>query len=61
MVVVVMNESNMASHLPEAGNLNGRNANMCSDVAGPSNSCSWDLFELSGRSNITYFYYFCHY
>ena len=48
----------MASHFPEAGNLNARNANMYSDVAGPSSSGSGDLFELSGRSNTTCFYYF---
>ena len=33
-----MNESNMASYFPEAGNLNGSNADICSDVAGPSSS-----------------------
>ena len=59
--VVVTNESNMASYFPEAGNLNGSNADMCSDVAGPSSSGSGDLFELSDRSNTTYFYYFPHY
>ena len=33
--VVVKNESNMASYqLPEAGNLNGSNADLCSDVTG---------------------------
>ena len=36
--VVVTNESNMASFFPEAGNLNGSDADMCSDVAGPSSS-----------------------
>ena len=50
VVVVVTNESNMASYFPEAGNLNGSNANMCSDVAEPSSSGSGDLFELSDRS-----------
>ena len=34
--VVFMKESNMVSYFPEAGNLNGSNADMCSDVAGPS-------------------------
>ena len=34
--VVVTNEYNMASYFPVAGNFNGSNANMCSDVAGPS-------------------------
>ena len=56
MVVVVTPEFNMASYFPEAGNLNGRNTDMCSDVAGPSSSRSRDLFELLGRSNNTYFY-----
>ena len=37
----------------EAGNLNGNNADTCSDVAGPSSSGSDDLFELSDRSNKT--------
>ena len=36
----------MASYFPEAGNLNGRNADMCSDVAGLSSSGSGDFFEL---------------
>ena len=45
--VVVTNESNMASYFPEAGNLNGCNADMCSDVAGPSSSVSGDFFEFS--------------
>ena len=61
MVVVVTHESNMASYFSEAINLNGSNAYMCSDVAGPSSSGSGDLFELSERSNTTYFYYFLHY
>ena len=60
VVVVVTNESNVASYFPEAGNVNGGNADMCSDVAGPSSSGSGDLFELSDRSNETtvLFYYF---
>ena len=33
VVVVVKNEFNMASYFPEGGNLNGSNADMCSDVA----------------------------
>ena len=45
-----MNESNMASHFPEAGNLNGSNADMCFDVAGPTSSGSGDFFELSDTS-----------
>ena len=34
--VVVMNESNMTSYFPEAGNLKGSNADIFSDVTGPS-------------------------
>ena len=49
MVVVVTHESNMASYFSEAGNLNGRNADMCSDVAGLSSSGSRDLFEFSDK------------
>ena len=59
MVVVVPDESNMASYYPEAENLNGINADMCFDVAGPWSGGSGDLFELSDRSNE--FYYFPHY
>ena len=51
--VVLTNKSNMASYFPEAGNLNGSNADLCSDVAGPSSRGSGDLFELSDRSNKT--------
>ena len=58
MVVVVTHESNMASYFPEEGNLNGKSTGMCSDVAGTSSSGSGYLFELSDRSNTTYFYYF---
>ena len=61
MVVVVTHKSNMASYFPEAGNLNGKNADMCSVVANPSSSGSGDLFEPSDRSQIPYFYYFPHY
>ena len=50
-VIVVTNVSNMASYFPEAGNLNGSNADMCSDVAEPSSSGSSDFFEFSDRSN----------
>ena len=53
VVVVVKHESNMVSYFPEEGNLNASNADMCSDVAGPSCSGSGDLFELSDRSNET--------
>ena len=42
-------------------NLNSRNTDTCSDVAGPSSSGSGDLFELSNRSNSTYLYYFSRY
>ena len=39
-------ESNMASYFPaRAENVKGKNAEMCSDVGGPSNSGSGDLFE----------------
>ena len=53
----------MASYFPKAGNLNGSNADMCSDEAGPSSSGSGDLFELLDNSNetINLFYYFPHY
>ena len=40
----------MASYFPEAGNLNGSYADMCSDVAWRSKSGSGDLFVLSERS-----------
>ena len=53
VVVVVTNESNMASYFPKVGNLNGSNADMCSDVAGLSSTGLCDLFELSDRSNET--------
>ena len=43
--VVVTNESNMASYFPEAGNLNVRNADICSDVAGLSSGCSDDCMS----------------
>ena len=43
----------MALYFPEVGNLNGSNANMCSNVAGSWSSSSGDLFELSDRSNET--------
>ena len=43
--IVVTNEPNMAWFFPEAGNLNGSNADMCSDVAGPLSSGSGDLFK----------------
>ena len=51
MVVVVKNESDMASYFPEAGNLNGSNDDMGSDVAGWSSSGSSDSFEFSDMSN----------
>ena len=40
----------MASYFPEAGNVNGSNTDVCSDVAGPLSSGSDALFELSDRS-----------
>ena len=39
----------MASYFSGAGNLNGSDAYMCSDVAGPSSSGSGDLCELSNH------------
>ena len=51
MGVAITNKSNVTSYFPEAGNLNGSNADMCSDVAGPSSSGSGDLSELSDRPN----------
>ena len=59
VVVVVMNKSNMALYFPEVGNLNGSNADMCSDVAEPSSSGLGDLFEL-GKMKLL-FYYVPHY
>ena len=50
MEVAVTHEFNMASCFPETENLNGSNADMCSDVDGPSIRGSGDLFELSDRS-----------
>ena len=44
MVVVVTHEFNMASYIPEAGNLNVTSADMCSDVAGTSISGSGNFF-----------------
>ena len=49
----ISNESTMASYFPEVGNLNGSNADICSDVAGPSSSGSGNLFELPDWSNET--------
>ena len=51
--VVVTNESNIALYFPKAWNLNGSNADMCSDVAGPLSSSLGVLFKLSNRSNKT--------
>ena len=45
MVVVITQESNIASYFPEAGNLNGSNVGMCFDVAEPSNSGSGDFLS----------------
>ena len=50
MVIVVTHRIQYDVVFPEAGNLNGSNADMCSDVAGPSISGSGDLFKLSDRS-----------
>ena len=43
----------MGSYFREAGDLNGGNTDICSDVAGSSSRSSGDLFELSDRSNET--------
>ena len=43
---VVMHEFNMASYFLEAEKINGRNADMCSDMAGPSISGSGDLLSI---------------
>ena len=61
VVVAVTNKSNMGSYFPEAGNLNSSNADMCSDVAGPSSSGSGDFFEPSDSQLKLLFYYFPHY
>ena len=53
MVVVVTDESNIASYFPEERNLNGSIADMRSDVTEPSSSDLSDFFELSDRSNET--------
>ena len=45
-----MNPIIMASFFPEAGNVSGSNADMCSHVAGLSSSGSGDLFDLSYKS-----------
>ena len=50
VLIAVTHEFNMASYFPEAGNLNGSNADMYSDVAGPWIRGSGDLFQLSDRS-----------
>ena len=51
----------MASYFPEAVNLNGSNADMCSDVVGPTSIGSGDLFELLDRSNESIVLLFPHY
>ena len=57
---VVTHESNIVSYFHEAGNLSDSNAGMCSDMTEPSGSGTDDLYELSDRSNTSYFYYFPH-
>ena len=44
-VMSQMNPIMMTSYFPGAGNLNGSNADMCSDVVEPSSSDSVDLFD----------------
>ena len=54
--LAVTNKSNMASYFPKrggGGEFKWQQSEMCPDVAGPSSSCSNDLFELSDRSNKT--------
>ena len=46
--VVDRNELSMAWYFPEAVNLNGNNADMCSHMVGPSSSSSGDLFDFRG-------------
>ena len=49
--VVVINESNVGSYFHEVGNLNGGNADMCSDVAGLSSSSLGNLFDFGSSSS----------
>ena len=51
--VVVTNESYMASFFPEADNLNGNHADMCSNVAGPSSSASGNCLSLDQALTIS--------
>ena len=53
----------MVSYLPEVENLNGSNADMSSDLAGPSCSSSGDLFSGAFRQvkDPVHFYCFPHY
>ena len=48
-------ESNIASYFPEGENLNGSNADMRSNVAGPSSSGSGDLFDFGSSSRFRSF------
>ena len=48
----------MTSYFPKAGNLNGRIADICSDMAGLLGSGLGNLLELSDRSNTMYFLLF---
>ena len=50
----------MASFFPETGNLNGSNADMCSDVAGPSSNSSGDCLSSQIGQMKLLFYYFPH-
>ena len=45
----------MASYFLEAGNLNGGNDGMCSDVAGPSSGGSGDFFDFGSSSRFRTF------
>ena len=51
----------MESYFPEARNLKGSNADMCSDVAAPSSNGSSDLVELLDRSRPRAFTIFFHF
>ena len=61
VVVVFMNKFSMVSYFPEAENLNGRNADMCFDVAGPFSSGSVIFLSFQIGNMKLLFYYFPHY
>ena len=55
--VVVTNESNIASYFPVGENLDGSNADICSDVAGPSSSGSEVCLTLDLALDPIYIFY----